>query len=277
MRIGVTGASSGIGRATVVAIARQGHSPVPLVRVISEASDRPYDLSLVSLQRTLDGLDAVIHLAWDWSAPSVSKLNVEGGLRLARACRESGVVPVLLSTESASDAGPSRYGGQKRELEGSFADAGGTSLRAGIIWGMRSTGIVRTLISVARAPIPCVHLSPTAMFRHSEIDSVAEALAHGAAFSPTARVLSASSSDAVSLTEILHAARRGRCRAPMKVPRMWMGRAASTLDPFARVLPFRPDSLRALALADAGPPSDLPACAIPFPDKAALLHWLAEA
>ena len=144
MIVGVTGATSRIGELTIGAVRAAGHHPVAFVRNPRNSDERKLDLKEPIAESILEGIDALIHVAWSWdSSPGWrSDPNRIGGAELARACVSSGVRPVLLSTYSVFAASSSAYGAAKRDVESEFIAAHGVALRAGLIWGGTPSGMV---------------------------------------------------------------------------------------------------------------------------------------
>lgn len=273
VRVGVTGATSGIGLAVIKELGKRHHEVVRLVRTEGLPHSRFFDLSVVSNEPDLWGLDSVIHLAWDWTGASTPSPNISGGIRLLRQCHSSGVRPILLSTDSVY-APRSRYGHQKRELEATFKDAGGQVVRSGIIWGANATGIVRTLWTISKLPLPCLHFKPKTLLRHSQIEYVARELVSSAEQEASQETVHAWSNETVSLEMVLHAGQTSRFRPHIPMPIYPLHRVADLLDILRISSGIRPDSLRGLQTARSGYPLGTDECGLSdFPGTNEFLDW----
>ena len=278
MIIGVTGATSTIGEATVAAIERMKHHAVRLVRTPRSPSDRHYDLGQPIHPETLTGVDAVIHLAWDWRPAARESLdpNVEAGRRLVRACVVVGARPVLLSTYSTFSADTSVYGTAKASLEAEFRADGGTALRAGLIWGNQPSGMVSTVLRIARLPLACPHLTPDPTLHHSEIRTLAARLVEATTTVDSETVLAASA-EAVRLSEIVHSARRRGTSVHVTIPTRALLAAARSGERLGVPLPFRSDSLPVADDTNERAVMSSTLCRLDgFPGREAFLGWIAS-
>ncbi|MFT4264891.1 MAG: hypothetical protein QM572_16020 [Nocardioides sp.] len=239
--IGITGFTSGIGRAVVAEAVARGHEVVRLGRGAS--ADRGYDLAAPEATGSVDGLDAVVHLAWSWSE---AELNVPAGERLVRACAAADVRPVLLSTFSAFAEG-SRYGADKSLLERRVAGVGGASVRAGLVWGAEPSGIVATLLRLAGAPVLAPRLRPDPALYHTSLARLARALVAEAAGADeaTGSVALAAYPVPVMLSTLLDGLRAGPGLA-LPVPIRSATAVARAAERLRLPLPVRSDSLAAL-------------------------------
>lgn len=278
MIIGVTGATSGIGRETVRVLRARGHTAVPLVRSPDGPDERRFDLTSQVTSDLLDGLDGLIHLSWSWDEQRTDRpdVNLEAGRALARACANTGMRPVLLSTYSARAAATSAYGRSKAALEGTFSEAGGVSLRAGLVWGGEPLAMVATLMRLARLPVVCPHLSPDPLLHHSARAVLAGALADQATGDRTdSGVLLAASPEGVMLSEIFHAAGGARrLHVPIATGPLLAG--ATTARRLRAPLPFRVDSLRSVLSCAAAPEAAMPRIE-GFPGAVSFLAWISHA
>jgi len=269
--IGVTGASSEIGLGVLRAAKVLGVEAVPIGRSGGPGT-RPYDLREPLPDGLLAGVDSIVHLAWAWhEAPGV---NVEAGKRLAAACRARDIRPVLLSTFSVFAAQSSKYGAAKLAVETEFLDAGGSALRAAVIWGADPGGIVATLSRLARIPVFAPHLWPDPLLYHSQEADLAAALVRAALGQSRSGIALAASMEAVSLRTLMETLRgeRSGLSVPVAVPLLQLvARAGEGLH---IPLPFRSDSLSALdrSAGRAIASTDLP-WLDGFPGAAAFLDW----
>ncbi|CAN5277718.1 hypothetical protein BH09ACT5_BH09ACT5_14110 [soil metagenome] len=252
--IAITGASSSVGSAVADECARRGFDVVPLVRRPVAPTDRAYDLGSPPSEDLLSGVDALIHLAWDWTADeAVARAhNLEGSRALLALARAGGARPVLLSTFSVFAAATSSYGAMKGELEELVAAGGGASLRAGLIWGGSGevTGILATVRRLSQLPL-CAHLVPDPRLHASHLGALAVSLVELAAGpDPSAQpVRLGASHGSVALSEVQHAFRGPSRTLHPRVPVGVLSAAAGVASRLGVALPFRPDSLNAVSQA----------------------------
>lgn len=249
MRIAVSGTSSSIGRAVISEISNQGIEIVYLNRTgLGERFDlaRPINLELESL-------DAFIHLAWDWSESYAQghKHNIKNILPFLNSLAASKTKMVLLSSESASGIPGSGYGKLKRELEREFAIRGGSSVRAGLLWGSKMSGIVATVCRLSHLPFFCAHLNPDPSLFVSNEGEIAKALVFEAVSERTSNpVLSLKSSEHIQLSKISHeyqGSNRKRLHLSFRARNLVL--IGEFLRKLHLKLPFRVDSLRSLLVA----------------------------
>lgn len=239
MIVGVTGATSTIGEHVVARLAA-GHTAVRMGR--GGGVDRRFDIGVPLAVDALSGLDAVVHLAWSWEIPA--DVNARSAIQLAEACAAAGVKPVLISTYSAFASATSAYGAAKLTAEQAVVGAGGVAVRAGLVWGADPSGIVATLMRLARLPLLRLRLVPDTAMHHTSIAELADALVLATTTAATG-VYTAAADDTVSLAALLAALRRRR-GVPVPVP---LGAAFHVVRAGERLripLPLRSDSLAAL-------------------------------
>ncbi len=250
MRIAVSGASSSIGRAVVSEISHRG---IELVYLSRTGLDQKFDLA-APINLDIENLDAFIHLAWDWSESYVEgqKHNIENLLPFLSSLAASGTKMVLLSSESASGIPRSNYGKFKRELEQEFSIRGGTSIRAGLVWGSSISGIVATICKLSQLPFFCAHLNPDPRFFVSNEGELAKALVDEAVARETSRpVLSLKSKEPIHLTKISHNTqnpRKKQLHLSFRVKHLLL--IGELMRKFHFKLPFRVDSLRSLLVSE---------------------------
>lgn len=280
MLIGVTGSTSAIGKAVVQEAASRGLSTCALVRNPTGPSDRAYDLQTKATESLLDGLDCLIHLAWNWEERIPGgKTNEEAGIELSELCAKLGIRPVLLSTMSAFSGSESAYGSAKCGVEDAFAAASGVSLRAGLIWGGADTsGIVSTLVRLASLRYVCPHLVPDPQLYHSERQTLARLLVDSAIKqSSDPQTYIAASEQSISLSAITHCINGSRrhIHLPISVRALTMG---IRLTAICRLpLPIRADSLGGIG---AQLESAIQASKLPwlkgFPGTQEFANWLRQ-
>jgi hypothetical protein len=156
-RIGLTGASSGVGRAILDAFKNSGFEVVSIPR-------DPNAVECVDLTEgtvRLQDYGTILHLAWnrrDRTHPEISR-NVSGSLKLLETCAVTHTRVIFLSSISA-ERKDSRYGSQKRHVEETVLARGGTVIRCGFISGTTDSGIMGLLRRLANVPGFCLHLHP---------------------------------------------------------------------------------------------------------------------
>ena len=246
MRIAVSGTSSSIGRAVVRELSEQGIEIAYLTRT---GLGERFDLS-DPIKLHAENLDAFIHLAWDWSESYAKghRHNVENILPFLHSLATTDTKMVLLSSESASGIPESNYGKLKRELEQEFSTRGGTSIRAGLIWGSSISGIVATVARLSQVPFFCVHLDPDPNLFVSNETEIAKALVFEAVTRGAPHtVFSLKSKESIQLSKISHCCQdstRKRLHLRIRVKNLVL------IGEFMRKLhfklPFRVDSLRSI-------------------------------
>lgn len=255
--VAISGARSAIGRAVAAELERRDVTVVQLVRNASQPGDRTHALGGPISRNLLEGVDALVHLAWDWSATgaAAAATNLEGSAGLIRAAAAVGARPVLLSTFSAFAADLSEYGAAKAQLEAVVSAESGSSLRAGVIWGSGElAGILATISKLSTLPLVCAHISPDPTIFHSRIDSAAAALVDAAlSESVGSSVALSASQEPVTLSAISHALNGGRRKIHLRLPGPALSRITVAIGRTRLPLPFRPDSLAAVLGEPGGP------------------------
>jgi nucleoside-diphosphate-sugar epimerase len=277
MKIAVTGANSGVGQVFCAVAASLGHEVVRLVRTPG-GSEIQFQLGREFDSSPLAGVDALLHLAWDWSVTGDSyiRVNVEGSRRLLDVCREVGALPILLSTFSAFSKGESQYGVSKRALEYDFAAAGGSSIRSGLIWGASVSGMIATVIKLAALKGACPHLRPDPLVYHSDVGQLVESLIalmrHPKPIEP---VSLGAFREPMRLSEIAHAVRGTDRGFHVPVPVALFRAPARVLEARGVRLPFRADSISGGLAAGDLERSSLRHTFLPgFADSSAFVAWM---
>lgn len=258
MRIGITGASSGIGQVLCEVARESGHEVVRFGRGPA-TFDRSFSIAEAE-NADLDGLDALIHLAWDRSSPPDSeRASAAGSLTLFELASRHCVRPVMLSTLSA-EVTESAYGSAKREAELAVAAAGGVAVRAGVIVEAPPSGFTKTLSKLSQAPLVCPHLYPDALVHLSPARALATCLL--AACEPgklAAPVLIAATVDAYPLTEVIHGMREGESRKlHVRIPVRALWRSLRLMTSLGLRPPVNPDSLAVALIPSPGSATSVP-------------------
>lgn len=274
MIVGVTGATSAIGADVMSEIVAGGDEAVPLGRRPAP-NGRRYDLGEPVADSTLDGLDAVVHLAWSWGDDQ--EINRRAGLGLVQAAERSGTRVILLSTFSAFASATSQYGAAKQEIELAACASGGSALRSGLIWGGdHLSGMMSTLARIARVPGVAARLTPDPLMYVSAQKRLAEDLASAArGEAGRGEVLLGASPTPVPLSAILRALRGTRGGIPVAAPTRLIAAGASLASRAHIKLPFRPDSISALTSGSGpGQSGDSLDWAAEYPGPEQFLTWV---
>ena len=246
MRIAISGTNSSIGRAVVREFSSQG---IEIVYLNRTGQGEIFNLAM-PIELKLGHIDAFVHLAWDWEKTYLGsyRRNVENILPLLDSLKSNKTKLVLLSTESASGSPGSNYGKVKLKLEQEFSKRGGSSIRAGLLWGSEMSGIVATICKLSTLSFVCPHLKPDPAFFVSNEEEIArELLTQALSVSTSPIVVSLKSRNQIKLSDISHAFQGSK----LKVLHLDLGVkniiAIGDLLMTLRIpLPFRVDSLRSL-------------------------------
>lgn len=249
--VAVTGASGYVGGRVVAAAQRRGWHVISVGRrPVPGTEHRPFDLGS-SKPVDLSGADAVVHAAHDFTVTneSIIERNLTGSRLLLRSCQEHHVRPVLVSSLSAFHGCRSRYGAVKLQLEGEWAEHGGTSLRAGVVFGFNAGGIFGSLTRVvANLPfVPMVGPRSTPFYVTHDL-ALADALLEAASDDDHTKLTLAAHREPVSFWALLQhlASGLGRPLRTVPVP-AWTVRLSLSLGEAVGIrLPFRSDSVHAL-------------------------------
>ena len=139
MKIAVTGSSSSIGLVLVKKLQINGHEVI----LLGGRNSKLWKIG-ESFPSSIDA-DILIHLAHD------RKLSFEQNLESAKIlCEGFSGKKIFLSSLSAHSRAISKYGRSKFGVEKVFAESGGVSLRAGIVYGENIGGIYLTLMKLVK-------------------------------------------------------------------------------------------------------------------------------
>lgn len=159
-RVLITGATGYIGRRLVAAALDSGFEVVAAVRDPHRVAPAPgltaaaWDLSAAEdAGELVAGLDAVIHLAviLDPGPEADEDANVDGSRKLLDATRRQGVGRfVFLSSQSARDDAPTRYGRSKWQIEQLLTEPGEVAIRVGMVSGGPPRGVYGQLLKLLK-------------------------------------------------------------------------------------------------------------------------------
>jgi nucleoside-diphosphate-sugar epimerase len=154
----VTGARGYVGGIVSKALAEAGFDVIGLVRRPAASSgDRPYDLRAKPDANLLDGVDNLVHCAYDLTVTSEADIwavNVLGTRQLLEAAAASGIRrTILVSSMSAYPGTDQLYGRAKLETERVAFDLGMTVVRLGLVYGPGWGGMAGSLKKMAEFPV----------------------------------------------------------------------------------------------------------------------------
>ena len=254
MRCGVTGATGYLGSHCCAALRARGHDVIRLVRRPSEPGDRAYALGGATDPAVVNGLDALVHCAHDFSERHprrVWAVNAEGGAALVRLAASARVRrQVVISTVAAFEECASDYGRGKLYVEAAAVAAGAAVLRPGLLWSETPRGLFGTLRRLARLPLlPVFDGGEQPLVLAHVADVAAVVVAAVEAPGPwVAAPLSLAHPRVWTFGGILHtlAREQGRTLRTLPVPSGVALRGLRLLERVGLGLPFRSDSLVSL-------------------------------
>lgn len=233
----------------VVALNRHPHDATPSERFV------PFSLGEPIAARAFDGVDALVHAAWNLSSDdeaAVNAQNVDGSVALFDAAIAAGVSRLLFVSSMSAYVGTRQvYGSMKLAVEAETLRRNGVVARPGLIYGPQAHGMARTLATVAKLPVwPSFGRGGLYTVHQDDLVNVLTTLVEQ--FELTAgNVIGVAHPRAVSLQQVL-AAFGGRMRPTVPVPPSLVIGTATLAGRIGVRLPFRPDAL--LGLIDQPPP-----------------------
>jgi len=274
LRVGITGARGYLGSTLVRHFRNTGCEPAAWHRG-AEAGSR-YELG--GNLKSLDwrNVGAVVHCAYDFRArgwEDIHRINVESSLSLLGETVSRGARFVFISSMSSYEGCQSLYGKAKLEVEKAVLAAGGTVIRAGLIYGDPPGGLFATLCRAVRA-LPLVPMIgrgnfPQCLAHHDDLARLVAGVADGSLVLP-ACPHSAAHPQAILFRDLLRkiAVLQGRRTTFLPVPWRAIYAAMVCAERAGLGLSFRSDSLLGLVHANPAPVFDLPGGFRPFPEGA---------
>lgn len=279
MRIAVTGASSSVGRSVCDAARVAGLEVARLVRRPTQPGDVFFDLSQPPQPSALDGVSALVHIAWNWTASgrNYRRVNVDGGRRLLALCESKSARVVLLSTFSTYSKHSSMYASAKRALEEDIRSLQGSTVRAGLLWGSEMAGMTQTVTKLARTRGVCPHLIPDPVVYQSHQATIAQVLVDECASMTMGRVILGAHARPLPLSQLVHAARGSSHGIHVGIPVAPLRAGLRFLENVGVSLRVRSDSLGgALTNADVPATHWEDAFSSRFPVNGDFLSWLSS-
>src|SRR5664280_1660067 len=156
--VAITGASGYLGSVLVAAFHSAGFSVRRLVRTPTpDSSDRSFDLNSVGTSEILDGVDVLVHCAYDLTLTGRSDIwqtNVFGtNALLDRALSARVRRTIVLSSMSAYRGTHQLYGRAKLATEIAALSRGMCAVRPGLVYGPGLGGMAGTLHQLASLPV----------------------------------------------------------------------------------------------------------------------------
>jgi nucleoside-diphosphate-sugar epimerase len=253
--VAITGAQGYVGSLLRRTLAAEGWQVVSLVRHAppGEADTVPYDLAQPSPPALLDGIDTLVHCAWDLSLirpTDIWGVNVRGTATLLRLAARAGVRRVIfVSSMSAYEGTRQLYGRAKLECESTAAALGQGVVRLGLVYGPGWGGMAGSLRKMTRLPVVPVVAARSHQYTVHEEDA-ATALVRLVSLPEIPLVpLGIAHPEPVTFDRLIQAIGRTDGRAPRLMPMPWqIAYAALRTGEIAGArLPFRADSLLGLA------------------------------
>lgn len=253
--VAITGARGYVGSLLRRAFSIEGWRVVSLVRqgLQGEANALPYDLAQTPSPTLLNGIDTLVHCAWDLSITpraDIWRINVHGTAALLQLAEHAGVRRVIfVSSMSAYDGTKQLYGRAKLECENTATALGQGVVRLGLVYGPGWSGMAGSLRRMTRLPVTPLLARQSHQYTVHEEDA-ASAVARLASLPEIPLLpLGIAHPEPVKFDRLLRAIGRADGHVPHLVPVPWqLAYAALRAGEVAGAqLPFRADSLLGLA------------------------------
>jgi len=253
--VAITGARGYVGSLLRRAFTARRWRTVSLVRRPSPdgTGARPYDLTLAPSPALLDGVDTLVHCAWDLSITrraDIWQVNVGGTAALLRLAQRAGVRrAIFVSSMSAYDGTTQLYGRAKLECEGAAASLGQGVVRLGLVYGPGWGGMAGSLRRMTRLPITPLLAGGSYQYTVHEED-MASAIVRLASVAQIPLVpLGIAHPEPVKFGHLVREIGRASGHTPHLLPVPWqIGYATLRAgEAVGARLPFRADSLLGLA------------------------------
>ena len=253
--VAITGASGYLGGVIRRRLKADGWDTVDLVRTVRDDASRRYVIAEVPTADLLDGVDVLIHCAYDMTLRDrgeIWRVNVDGTRMLLDAAERSGVGHiVVLSSMSAYEGTEQLYGLSKLDIERDTALVGAIAVRPGLVYGPTAGGMAGSLGKLTALPLVPVVAARAHQFTVHE-DDFADAIAALVAAGPRSTVdgpIGIANPEPVPFRKVIEGLARmhdNHCRTVAVDWRLvYAGLRLAERLPVA--LPFRADSLLGLA------------------------------
>jgi len=177
--VAISGSTGYLGGVLSERAARSGAQVIALTRSPRHPSDRRFQLDAAPEAGLLDGVDLLVHCAYDMTIrerEDIWRINVAGTRRLLESAVSAGTGRVLvLSSMSAYEGTTQLYGQAKLQIERDSLEAGAVTVRPGLVYGPRAGGMVGTLRNLVRLPLVPLIAGSAVQFTVHE-DDFAEAV-----------------------------------------------------------------------------------------------------
>jgi nucleoside-diphosphate-sugar epimerase len=223
----VTGANGYVGTIICEGLSEAGFSVRRLIRRPEPGTpDRTYDIESGCAPGALDGVDVLVHCAYDFSVRSraaVWRTNVLGTRSLLDQALASGVTrTVVVSSMSAYPGTRQIYGRSKLATELDAFARGMTVIRPGLVYGPGWGGMAGTLRKLVALPVVPVVGGHSHQFTLHEDDLRTAVVAIASAPTVPGRPLGLAHPEPVTFAELLRAiARVDGGREPRLLPLPW--------------------------------------------------------
>ena len=252
----ITGANGYLGSVLVAAFGSAGYSVRRLVRnPTPDSSERRFDLSPLTLTDALDGVDVLVHCAYDMAVrkrTDIWQTNVFGSIALFDEALLRGVGRTIAISSMSAYAGTQQlYGRAKLDMELAALNRGMVVVRPGLVYGPGWGGMAGTLRRLtALSVLP--DFGPTArQFTVSEDDFATAVVALAVTERPPNRPVGVAHPDPVPFKTLLRTFTTDKDgRTPntrfVRTPPMAVYQAMRAAELLPLGLPVRADSLLGL-------------------------------
>jgi nucleoside-diphosphate-sugar epimerase len=252
--VAITGANGYLGSVLVAAFGSAGFSVIRMVRNPTPgSSDRKFDLNSVNVSDSLEGIDVLVHCAYDLTLTSRTEIwqtNVLGSTALFDRAISSGVArTIMLSSMSAYRGTGQLYGRAKLATELAAMNRDMCVVRPGLVYGSGPGGMAGTLRRLSSLPLLPDFGQRARQFTVHEDDLANAVVAVAKADRPPAVPMGIAHPDPVHFADLLSAfaADAGRARPHfVPTPPMLVYRALQAIELLPITLPVRADSLLGL-------------------------------
>lgn len=253
--VAITGARGYVGSLLRRTFRGGGWRVVRLVRQGSpgQSDTVPFDLAEGPSPNLLDGIDTLVHCAWDLSATrraDIWRVNVGGTAALLRLAERRGVRRVIfVSSMSAYEGTNQLYGRAKLECENTAASLGQGVVRLGLVYGPGWGGMAGALRRMTRLPVTPLLAGASHQYTVHEEDAAAAVVRLASLPEIPVLPLGIAHPEPVRFDRLLRAIGRADGHVPHLLPVPWqLAYATLRAGEVAGVrLPFRADSLLGLA------------------------------